>query len=163
MNEGFTVFVEGKIVGRLQGDEYRDFHSINNLNALRYCINSELVKTPEFTKLVVDLSNHNPDDAFSSVPYMKGSTFLRYIENLVGGPTEFEPFLQFYLKKYKYLSILTSDFKETLLSYFSNNTNLSQINWDTWLNSEGMPPIIPEYYLMIFFLKQKIIYFILQI
>lgn len=144
LNEGFTVFVEGKIVGRLQGDKYRDFHSINNLNVLRYCINSEMVNTPELTKLVVDLSNCNPDDAFSSVPYMKGSTFLRYIENLVGGPEMFEPFLKQYLNKYKYTSISTCDFKENLLEYFSGNSSLSEINWDTWLNGEGMPPIIPR-------------------
>lgn len=34
LNEGFTVFVEGKIVGRLFNDKERDFHSIRNLNDL---------------------------------------------------------------------------------------------------------------------------------
>ena len=30
----------------------------------------------------------DPDDAFSKVPYEKGSTFLWYLEDLVGGPGE---------------------------------------------------------------------------
>lgn len=38
------------------------------------------------TKLVVDLNSTHPDDAFSRVPYEKGSLFLRYLEDLVGGP-----------------------------------------------------------------------------
>lgn len=39
------------------------------------------------TKLVPDLKGGvHPDDAFSKVPYEKGQTFLRYLENVVGGP-----------------------------------------------------------------------------
>lgn len=151
LNEGFTVFVECKIVGRLQGDLYRDFHSITNLSALRYCVFKELAKTPELTKLVVDLSDLNPDDAFSSIPYMKGSTFLRYLEDILGGPAMFEPFLQFYLHKYQFESIETKDFKETLFDYFLEKDKdvygkiLEGVDWDTWLHGEGMPIVIPEY------------------
>lgn len=38
-----------------------------------------------FTKLVVNLTGVDPDDAFSTVPYEKGHTFLFYLEELVGG------------------------------------------------------------------------------
>lgn len=40
------------------------------------------------TNLVVNLTNVHPDDAFSLVPYEKGQTFLRYLENVVGGPSK---------------------------------------------------------------------------
>ncbi len=39
-----------------------------------------------YTKLVVDLTGVDPDDAFSSCPYEKGHTFLFYLEELLGGP-----------------------------------------------------------------------------
>jgi leukotriene-A4 hydrolase len=114
---------------------------------LKDTIENQLEKTPELTKLVVDLSDVSPDDAFSSVPYMKGSTFLRYIEDLLGGPSKFEPFLRSYLDKYKYKSILTKDFKATLYEYFNNDAadKLAEIDWDKWLYSEGMPVVIPKY------------------
>lgn len=87
-----------------------------------------------------------PDDAFSSVPYMKGSTFLRYLEDLLGGPEVFEPFLKFYLNKYKYQSIVTQDFKSTLYDYFNEpKYNLEAVDWELWLNGTGMPPVIPKY------------------
>lgn len=110
-------------------------------------LQSQLVDTPELTKLVVDLSNTSPDDAFSSVPYIKGSTFLKYLENLLGGPTIFEPFLKFYLDKYKYKSIVTDDFRSTLYDYFRDkyDNELAQVDWDLWLYGEGMPPVIPPY------------------
>ena len=38
----------------------------------------------EFTKLVVDLKGKDPDDAFSTVPYEKGFTFLYYLEKQIG-------------------------------------------------------------------------------
>jgi leukotriene-A4 hydrolase len=147
LNEGFTVFVEGKILGRLHGDKFRDFHSIHGLSELVDTINGQLKDTPELTKLVVDLSNLGPDDAFSSVPYMKGSTFLRYLEDSLGGPEVFEPFLRSYLDKFKYKSLVTQDFKQYLYEYFNekNSDALSKIDWDAWLYSEGMPPIIPKY------------------
>lgn len=146
LNEGFTVFVEGKILGRLHGDNYRDFHAIHGLSELSDTINNQLKDEPELTKLVVDLSNLGPDDAFSSVPYMKGSTFLRYLEDALGGPAVFEPFLRQYLKKFQYKSILTQDFKQNLYEYFEDSKSnvLSEVDWDKWLYSEGMPIVIPK-------------------
>lgn len=148
LNEGFTVFVEAKIVGRMKGEKERDFHMMRNLTDLAECLRTQLEGSPELTKLVVDLSNLGPDDAFSSVPYIKGSTFLRYIEDLFGGASVFEPFLQSYLKKYEYKSVVTDDFKNALYEYFvdtDKKAKLDEIDWDLWLYGEGMPPIIPKF------------------
>ncbi|XP_063707712.1 leukotriene A-4 hydrolase-like [Culicoides brevitarsis] len=148
LNEGFTVFVEGKILGRIHGAAYRDFHALHGLTDLADCIKNQLADEPQLTKLVVNLTDLSPDDAFSSVPYMKGSNFLRYIEDLVGGPDVFEPFLKFYLDKFKYQSIETQDFKKTLYDYFNEKglaALLEPIDWEAWLYGEGMPPVIPKY------------------
>ena len=110
-------------------------------------IKNQLKNEPELTKLVVDLSNVGPDDAFSTVPYMKGSTFLRYLEDLFGGPSVFEPFLQKYLDKFKYKSILTKDFQQFVYEYFNEKIpdKLEEVDWDKWLYTEGMPIVIPKY------------------
>ena len=39
-----------------------------------------------FTHLVPNLEGIDPDDAFSTVPYEKGSSLLMYLEQLLGGP-----------------------------------------------------------------------------
>ncbi|XP_017860034.1 PREDICTED: leukotriene A-4 hydrolase isoform X1 [Drosophila arizonae] len=148
LNEGFTVFVESKIVGRMQGAKELDFRMLSNLTELQECLRTQLAGTPELTRLVVDLSNCGPDDAFSSVPYIKGSTFLRYLEDLLGGPTVFEPFLRDYLKKFAYKSIVTDDFKGALYDYFKDTDKkdkLGLVDWELWLKCEGMPPIIPKF------------------
>ena len=38
-----------------------------------------------YTHLVPDLKGVDPDDAFSSVPYEKGSNLLMYLEQKLGG------------------------------------------------------------------------------
>lgn len=110
-------------------------------------ITNQLADTPALTKLVVDLTSVSPEDAFSSVPYYKGQTFLRYLEDLLGGPSSFEPFLRHYFDKYKYQSIRSDDFKVTLYEYYKEKyeNELEQVDWDVWFYSEGMPPIIPKY------------------
>jgi leukotriene-A4 hydrolase len=40
----------------------------------------------------------DPDDAFSRVPYEKGFYFLYYLQQLVGGPKAFAPFVKDYLQ-----------------------------------------------------------------
>lgn len=106
-----------------------------------------MADTPELQKLIVDLSDCTPDDAFSTLPYVKGSTFLRYMEDVFGGPEVFNPFFKYYLNKYKYQSIVTDDFKKTVWEYFSDpkyEECLSKIDWDLWLHGVGMPPLLPK-------------------
>ena len=42
-------------------------------------------ETHKFTQLVPDLQGTHPDEAFSRVPYERGSALLYYIETLIGG------------------------------------------------------------------------------
>lgn len=101
-----------------------------------------------FTKLLIDVRGINPDDVFSSVPYEKGFTFLFYLEQKLGGPSVFDPFLKSYIDYFKYKSIVTDDFKNYLYLYFKNDSVkqhiLDTVDWDSWLHKPGMPPI-PNY------------------
>uniref|UniRef100_A0A1B0G0X7 Peptidase M1 leukotriene A4 hydrolase/aminopeptidase C-terminal domain-containing protein n=1 Tax=Glossina morsitans morsitans TaxID=37546 RepID=A0A1B0G0X7_GLOMM len=147
LNEGIAAFLESKIIGRMRGNKERDFHMLRNLSELKECIQTQLADRPELTKLVVDLSNCTPDEAYSSVPYIKGSIFLRYMEDLLGGSEIFERFLRQYWQRNAYNSVSSEDFKQALCEFFSKTNRrqkLSLINWDLWLNGEGMPPTIPR-------------------
>jgi len=150
LNEGFTVFVERKILGLMgQGEATRGFQAIGGWKSLKYSINDVQGKDNPLTNLVVDLDGVDPDDAFSVVPYEKGSTLLWYLEDLVGGPENFEPFLKSYLEHFKYQSIDTCQFKEYFLKFFSHpvykDLDLSSIDWETWFHKPGMPPYKPTF------------------
>ena len=110
--------------------------------------------TNPFTALVPRLAGADPDDAFSVclqsvslsssfpcqvVPYEKGSTFLWYLEDLVGGAAVFEPFLKSYYNNFAYKSIDSDQFKAFFLEKFSSVEAVKEIDWDTWLHKPGMP------------------------
>ncbi|KAI5708917.1 hypothetical protein M8J76_006230 [Diaphorina citri] len=144
LNEGFTMFVERKITGRLRGEAERHFDALSGLKDLKQALKT-LGEDNPLTKLIVDLKHTHPDDAFSTCPYEKGHTFLFYLEQLLGGPKDFEPWLKKYLAEFALQSIDTDKFKAHLTSHFAHKPEINQIEWDLWLNTTGMPPHIPKY------------------
>ncbi|EFN66270.1 Leukotriene A-4 hydrolase [Camponotus floridanus] len=145
LNEGFTMFIERKINAKMFSEKTRHFEALHGIE----CLSEEmknLGETNQLTNLVPNLIGIDPDDAFSIVPYEKGHTFLFYLEQLLGGPEVFEPFLKSYLNTYKYKSIKTDIWKDYLYQYFSEEVKLlNSVDWDTWLYKPGMPPVIPDY------------------
>jgi len=100
LNEGFTVFIERKIYGRIYNEQMRHFKAIIGWKALKESVATFGAENP-LTALVPELKGIDPDDAFSSVPYEKGFSFLWYLETIVGIPA-FEKFLRDYIEKFKF-------------------------------------------------------------
>ncbi|KAH6576470.1 hypothetical protein BASA50_006755 [Batrachochytrium salamandrivorans] len=152
LNEGFTVFIERKIAGRLHGEPVRQFDAIIGLKSLRETV-SHFKETGhmEYTCLCPKMTGQDPDDAFSSVPYEKGFNLLFYLENLVGGPAVFEPYVKAHVEQFSHKSITTSDFKAFLFDYFGKIEDgslvqkLNAVDWDAWLNQPGMPIVENEF------------------
>ena len=83
LNEGWTVYLERRILAAIHGEPHRDFSAIIGWKALTDSIQN-FGEEHEFTKMITDLKGKDPDDAFSSIPYEKGFTFLYYLEKLIG-------------------------------------------------------------------------------
>lgn len=146
LNEGFTRFIECKIIAAFHGnnESVRHLSMINGYASLCTAVSNYGNDHP-YTKLVLHFTaEDDPDDAFSSVPYEKGCLFLYYIETIVG-KTEFDSFLKGYIAKFKHKAISTSDFKEFLYYFFhSQKEKLDRIDWEGWLNSPGVLPVTFE-------------------
>jgi len=145
LNEGFTVFTELKIKGRLFGEPARHFAALLRWKELEETVEVVRGVDDPFTALVPRLAGCDPDDAFSCVPYVKGSTFLWYLEDFVGGADVFEPFLKSYLEKFAFKSIDSEQFKAYFLEKFGTLENVKRIDWDKWFYSPGMPPVKPDF------------------
>ena len=95
--------------------------------------------SPGLTRLEPDIDDIDPDDAFSRVPYEKGSLFLLYLEQLVGGEEPMTKYLQSYIQKFRGRSIQTSDMKAHFLEFFSDIGKVQGVDWEHWLHGEGLP------------------------
>ncbi|KAI5968700.1 LAP2 [Candida margitis] len=156
LNEGWTVYLERRILGaiaakearsqgksedesRAYGEQARQFDMLSGWNSLVETCDSF---DPQYTKLVIDLKGKDPDDSFSRIPYEKGFFFLYLLEKKLGGVEHFDPFIKFYFKKFRYKSLDTADFVETLYEFFSplgKKDVLDSIDWNKQLFSSGVP------------------------
>lgn len=148
LNEGFTKFLERKVIGRVYGENWRQFTSIIGAANMREAVH-KLRGKPSGTCLVTNNTHVNPEDYFSAIPYEKGYTFLYYLEELLGGAEIFEPFFASFIQRFKHQSVDSDLFKRFAIEYFSGNDCTSKIiesvDWDTWLYGEGFPPVQPCY------------------
>ena len=121
MNEGFTRFIEMKINGIVDGELSRQFMAYRAWYSLVDTIN-DFGPTNKLTALVPPLDGIDPDDAFSLVPYEKGAAFLYYIESLVGGAANMDPFLRYYyFVKFSSSSIQISSIQEYFMYFIGIN------------------------------------------
>ncbi|CAF1354655.1 unnamed protein product [Rotaria sordida] len=145
LNEGFTSFIEAKILGNLDktnGKEVRRFHAAQQWEDLKTSIDTWRPTHP-YTCLVYRLNNIDPDDAYSSVQYYKGAALLWHLEqNIVGSESNFDEFLRSYIIKFGRKILNTDDFIQYFESYFPQ---VPSVDWQSWLYTPGMPPITHDF------------------
>lgn len=149
LNEGFTVFLERKILQKLKGPQQFHLDALLGWETLERSVQTYGPEHP-FTALVPVLNDIDPDDAFSSVPYEKGFNFLFYLQQLVGDEALFDKFFKDWIQTHKTREngVDSNDFKAYFLSYFKptlSESALSSIDWDTWFNAPGMPKYDPKF------------------
>ena len=92
LNEGFTDFLESRIMTEVYGEPRASMEAVLGLRSLR----DDLAKLPPKDQvLAIDLRDRNPELAFSTVPYEKGRLFLRYLDAKFGRE-RFDAFLHGY-------------------------------------------------------------------
>ena len=143
LNEGWTVYLERRIQGKIHGDSFRHFSAIIGWNDLNNSIISMGKSAERFSTLIQNLKDKtDPDDSFSTVPYEKGFNLLFHIEQILGGTKEFDPFIKHYFNKYKYSSLDSYEFLDTLYEFYSDRKDLlDSIDWKVWLYQPGLPPM----------------------
>jgi leukotriene-A4 hydrolase len=138
LNEGFTVFLESKIMRAVYGDERAAMEDVLGLHRLQEDF-AQL--PPEDQRLAIDFRGRDPDDLFSDVPYEKGRLFLAYLESRFGTDA-FTAFLHGYFDRFAFQSRTQEQFisylKETLVA--ANPSAVSAAEIDRWLNDPGLPP-----------------------
>ncbi|KAG7820825.1 hypothetical protein KL928_000909 [Ogataea angusta] len=142
LNEGWTVYLERRILERLHGEKHRHFSSIIGWTDLENSIAAMGSTASKYSKLVLNLKHgDDPDDSFSTVPYEKGFNLLFHIEQTLGSKEAFDPFIKHYFNKFKYKSLDTYQFLDTLYEFYSDKKELlDTIDWETWLYAPGLPP-----------------------
>lgn len=119
--QGWTTYTERLLQRAVHGAAERDFGYIIGSKALQSAL-EEYQDRPKFQRLVIDYAyGDDPDDAYSSVPYEKGSNFLLYLERVLGGLDVFLPYARDYVDTFRGRSIRTDEWKTHLFGYFEKH------------------------------------------
>ncbi len=146
LNEGFTTYLEHRLVEKLYGERRAEMEA-----AIAY---EELVRTikdltadgrPEDTALHLNLAGRNPDEGISDVAYQKGRWFVSFLEERFGRPA-FDAFLREYFDAHAFQSIDTATFRAWLLEYLKRPgaPAVTADEIDAWIYQPGLPATMPK-------------------
>ncbi|HET9048474.1 MAG TPA: M1 family metallopeptidase [Chiayiivirga sp.] len=142
LNEGFTTYVENRIVEALYGPEAAAMERVIAEDGIR----REIKTMPKPAQLldVKPEPGSDPDAALSDVPYVKGAWFLRFLEQRFGREA-FDAFLRDYFDHFAFQSIHTDQFvaylKDTLIKAHPDVVSAKEL--DAWLEQPGIPSTAP--------------------
>lgn len=140
LNEGFTSYVENRIMEDLYGRDRALMEQTISYSGLL----AELTElSPHDSVLHLDLGGRSPDEAFSGVPYVKGQLFLVFLEHKFGRE-HFDAFVKNYFNHFAFQSITTAQFREYLsLNLLQKYPKIvSEAEVDNWIEDEGLPSFL---------------------
>src|SRR5579871_6338616 len=130
LNEGFTVYVERRIVEEIYGRDRAEMEAVLGRREL----DREIAGLPESDRaLYLPLAGRDPDEGVTLVPYEKGALLLRTIESEVGRE-RFDTFLRGYFDHFAFQSITTAQFLDYLGRELPTTVPL-----DDWIYHPGVP------------------------
>jgi leukotriene-A4 hydrolase len=137
LNEGFTDYMESRIMTAVYGEQRAAMEQVLGLKYLR----ADLAKLkPSEQILAIDLRDEDPQGVFTQIPYEKGRLFLNYLDAKFGRE-RFDAFLRGYFDHFAFKSITTDQFlaylQENLLDRFPGIVTRDQVN--TWVLKPGLP------------------------
>jgi len=145
LNEGFTSYIENRIMEELRGPEYAAMLRVIARQDLLAAFEELGGPDAPDTRLHIDLAGRDPDAGMTSVPYDKGAAFLRTIE-LAAGRERFDAFLRDYFDRYAFQPMTTEGF----LRYLNENlirgdeALATAIRAEEWAYGTGLPSNAPQ-------------------
>lgn len=137
LNEGFTVYLERRIVEQLYGARREQMEDVLGVQSLR----SELADADAaHQQLAVDLRKDDPDDGVTDIAYEKGKAFLTFLENRFGRD-QMQAFLRGYFDHFAFQSIYTEQFLDYLRANLlpKKPGAVTEAQIQEWVYGPGIP------------------------
>jgi leukotriene-A4 hydrolase len=142
LNEGYTVYIERRILEELYGRRRAEMEAALGYQELQ----DELKSYPPADQILhVNLAGRDPDDGATQIPYEKGALLLRQIES-VFGRVRFDSYLREYFDHFAFQSITTTQSLEYLRNHLFEpavqavpRIPAGRIDINEWVFQPGLP------------------------
>jgi leukotriene-A4 hydrolase len=150
LNEGFTVFEERKVSGKIHGVDFSKVASfLGNISMVDSM--EDYGMDSNYSSLFPIVGDNLPDDAFSEIPYEKGFQLLYYMESLIG-EDNMQTMLREWIDEYKQKSVNYKMFGAKFRDFISKNFDAEKakeidekMQYETWVTAPGLPPVLLDF------------------
>jgi aminopeptidase N len=142
MNEGFTTYVEARLVEVLYGKDFADMEKVIGQSQLR----ESMAEMPPGDQILAlpPLDGRDPDEVSNDTAYVKGQWFLFFLEERFGREA-FDAFLRRWFESHAFASATSAQFeaflKAELLDKVPGKVSAAEVQ--EWLHAPGIPANAP--------------------
>ena len=142
INEGFTTYLEARIMESLRGKPYADMlRQLGRQDLATAIADAGGPQSPD-TRLRLSLTGRDPDESAGDVAYEKGSAFLQTVESVVGRE-RLDTFLRDYFNAFAFKPMTS----ERLMAYMQEKLfrpgEAEKIDVQRWIFQPGLPENAP--------------------
>jgi aminopeptidase N len=143
LNEGFTTYIENRIMEELYRENYAEMLAHLGYQDLVREFDKLGIRDPD-THLYLNLQGRDPDDGMSDVAYEKGRLFLQMLEEQFGRE-QWDAFLHSYFDTFAFQSMTSAGFLTYLREHlFKGDEELEKkLKIDQWVYGPGLPDNSP--------------------
>lgn len=142
LNEGFTVYIEARIMEELRGKPYADMLRELGRQALQKAVTDVGGPTSPDTRLHLDLAGRDPDDGTNDIAYEKGAAFLQTVES-VAGRQRLDAFLRDYFDHFAFQPMSADRILAYMNAKLLSPEEAQRVNEQAWVYQPGIPANIP--------------------
>jgi leukotriene-A4 hydrolase len=140
LNEGFTTYVERRIVEAVYGRKLAEMEAVLG----RQDLEADLAAMkPEHRSLLPEMGTADPDDAYSRIPYEKGALLLRRLEETYGRAA-FDTWLKRWFKDHAFRSVTTATFVAHVSKHLLAQDPTKAPDLTAWLTGPTLLPDAPK-------------------
>jgi aminopeptidase N len=142
LNEGFTTYVQGRIVEAVYGNAQSDMEDVLSEGDARAAVDDPETKPAQQLLRLAANPGGDPDDAASDIAYEKGRWFLSFLEHRYGREI-FDPFLRSWFDQHAFQSATTDQFMDFLHANLlpKKPGAVSEAELHAWVDEPGIPAV----------------------
>jgi aminopeptidase N len=142
INEGFTTYIERRIMEELRGRRYAEMLLQLGRQDLDQAVVDAGGPTHPDTRLRIDLAGRDPDEGATDIPYEKGAAFLQTIESVVGRP-RLDSFLRNYFDAHAFQPMTSDRLIALLNERLFQGDEAARVDVPAWIFAPGVPANAP--------------------
>ncbi len=143
LNEGFTTYIESRIMEELRGKPYADMLRVLGRQDMQKAVAEAGGPQAADTRLSLDLTGRDPDVGMTDIAYEKGAAFLQTVES-VTGRARLDAFLRDYFDHFAFLPITSDEMVAYMKMKLLKEGEEQRINLRGWIYEPGIPANIPQ-------------------